>query len=475
MLVTDYRSNSSFFKTPIFVYFKEVNKEKCENQMISCTDIQDIINQFEKEKVDIELKSFRIFDLSSTKDQRNDFAYEIISLANRYGGKIILGINDDGHCDGKYSGNIDDLKGKIHNICHDLISPVIDCDTEFLRCTQGDFLIVYIPKRRSIPHAVVPNRKDKNVNSRIYYIRTSHGKKLVTDAQLEWLFKSQEDPIFTSDFRILIEFNKNMSVFGKHIPWGNYHINNWLSFLSADDTKRILEEENKFYQFFTEMFPFFILKTLADYYSQSWFIGIDEQFDRMSSGPKITKIPVKSLPVKISDISIEGMLVVDKLSWDFKKTIEQQLISKIIHVPPGTEVNIIYETESKVGKICFKNPAFSIEIGVGFLSSGAGLHPKNPFYQAWLDSDVFNAHEHARKNYLFFDGAGYTHAEFEFPEYDIENYDRYFHYYESLKKLFEYHWSFDKIMTELSPKRIFVLEHKLETIFQLLQNTKSED
>ena len=147
--------------------------------MITYEDIEAIIKNHEKEKITIELKSFRkLFDKNSDKasEKRRDLSYEIVALANRFGGKIILGLNDDGTFDGKMpltitpsrNINIDEVKGIIHQICYDSISPRIDITTQFLECPEGDLLIVYIPKRKNIPIAITPNKKPEEINSRIY-------------------------------------------------------------------------------------------------------------------------------------------------------------------------------------------------------------------------------------------------------------------------------------------------------------------
>ena len=65
-------------------------------------------------------------------------------------------------------------------------------------------MMIKIPRRKEVPHAVI-KRKESEIKSRDYYIRTSHGKRLVSDRQLELLFK-EESLDFTYPFRFTLNF-----------------------------------------------------------------------------------------------------------------------------------------------------------------------------------------------------------------------------------------------------------------------------
>jgi hypothetical protein len=440
--------------------------------MTTCSEIQALINEREKEKAHVELKSFRKIQATDQRsDNLRDIAYEIIALANLNGGKLIFGINDDGGFDGKFEGELDNIKRDIHNLCFDSISPIIECNTEFIECTTGDLFIVYVPKRKSIPHAYV-NRKDgKEIKSRIYYIRTSHGKKLVNDAQLEWIFRNQDTPNFSYPFRIGVEFDKQLSVIGSPIPHGNYSIIQFLNQLTEKDRKTITENSEKFYQFFIELCPYFILHSIADYYSQSWYIGISKGFDRVSSGPKITPVPIPTIEVDISEIAPKGNRIIETLSWNFVEILKQ-IFDKKIHIPSETKISIEYENNSKLAKLLWQNKNFSISIGVGMLSAGAGLHQRSTHFEVLTERNPFEGHTYSMSNFYHFDGAGYLEANFDFPEYDIDQFNKHRHYFDTLQELINDHWNFDKFRQKLPPKELLVMDDKLNEILQHIQNRK---
>jgi predicted HTH transcriptional regulator len=124
--------------------------------MLSSKEIEELVSIRDKEKNNLELKSIRIItEPSGKKDQAKQLAYGMVGLANKNGGRLILGVNDDGAFDGKFLGNTDDIKEYIHNICRDKISPIIEFEIHFIESASWDVFLIYIPKRRNIPHAYI--------------------------------------------------------------------------------------------------------------------------------------------------------------------------------------------------------------------------------------------------------------------------------------------------------------------------------
>lgn len=214
---------------------------------LTISDIIRIATLKEKETIDTELKSIRIL-IPFDEEQQKKIGYEIIAFANRLGGKIIFGINDDGKLDEKLTISVDEIKSKLHNFYFQNISPVIECPTEFVDEPEGQFFIIYVPKRKGIPHAYVPNRSGSEINSRIYFVRTSHSKRLVSDGQLEWLFLHQDDPNYNHSFRVDFEFDKNMYLLNGIVPMGNYSILHFRDLLNEADKNNILTDTKNLFK-----------------------------------------------------------------------------------------------------------------------------------------------------------------------------------------------------------------------------------
>jgi hypothetical protein len=436
--------------------------------MLAQEEVEILVNLRDKEKVNLELKSIRIIT-SGNKDAKEKLACGIVALANKNGGRLIIGVNDDGTFDGKFAGNTDDIKEYIHNICRDHISPSVHFEIQFIESENWDVFIVYIPKRRNIPHAFISKRNGHEIAERVYYTRTPNGKKLLTDIELEWMFKNQEESEYTNSFRLSLDFDKQLILVGngKLFYEGSHHVNNFQYNLSEADKGFILNDHKNFPLFVVELFPYLILGSISIYFSDSWYIGMHEEFDRASSGALITNIPIESTSISIADVPTTGMSIINNLSWDFKKIFNDCFSgSDSFKVPLNTTISITYK--NRTAKILFANPKFSIEIFIGMLTSGGGLSQKNPDYEVLRERNPSYAHTYAITNHYHFDGAGRIKANFEFAGYDIDEFKKIEHFYNSLKQCIDKIWNYDLILKNLSHKDIRVMHSKVDDI---LQNT----
>ncbi len=162
--------------------------------MTTCEDIYKILKSPKKENKKIEFKQF------AKLDDKKDLCHAFVAIANRIGGRLFIGIKDDGTFEGKFFSNIEfeDYRKIIDPICRDNISPPIDYTLEPVRCKDGDVIIVHIPRRKGVPHAYVKKSNGWIVN-RSYYIRTDYGKRLVCDHTLGQLFCNKEDMEYIED------------------------------------------------------------------------------------------------------------------------------------------------------------------------------------------------------------------------------------------------------------------------------------
>ncbi|MBD3215570.1 MAG: hypothetical protein GF311_23370, partial [Candidatus Lokiarchaeota archaeon] len=136
--------------------------------MTDCGELENIINNPDEENLKIEFKNSNI--LKNNKGKKK-LAKEIVAFANKLGGRLILGINNDRTFEGKNIFNVDNDKGKITGIIRDRISPMLNCEVNFLRCNEGEVIIIEIPKRKDMPYAVVKKSYEK-IRNREYYMRT---------------------------------------------------------------------------------------------------------------------------------------------------------------------------------------------------------------------------------------------------------------------------------------------------------------
>lgn len=452
--------------------------------MLTCEELYAIVKSTEKENSKVELKSFRILYQKNTEktdtEGAKDLASEIVAFANRFGGKIILGINNDGVFDGKLPIkieehrviDIDSLKQKIFHLIRDYISPHIDCSTEFLECGERDVLVITIPKRKGIPHARVEYKNSSEIKNRIYYIRTSHGKSLLSDTQLEWLFKYQDNPDYKYSFRISFELTNRMLALASTdfiVPTGNYSISYFLENLTEEERMEMFRSVgDSFSRFITELIPVLILKAVFGYYKHSWYIGISSKFGRRGSGKKNTDKVIREKEIRIEDVEITGSKVLNKLNWDLKRLLSEHWDNHPYMVPEDTEVQIIYPEHGYRSTIIFKNPKFRFEIHTGMLSSGSGLNETNPHRRI-----IMERYPEVSKQLLeqvrFYDGWGEFISTFEFPENDFEDFDMFYHYSNTIKDILSYEWDIQEKLSQFPHNRILEMDSKISDILEELR------
>ncbi len=57
-------------------------------------------------------------------------------------------------------------------------------------------LIIHVEKKKNMPYAYIISKESHEIKNRIYYIKTPHDKRLVSDTQLKFLFQEGEINIF---------------------------------------------------------------------------------------------------------------------------------------------------------------------------------------------------------------------------------------------------------------------------------------
>jgi predicted HTH transcriptional regulator len=121
------------------------------------------------------------FKESAFLRDNEEIAAQLASFANRKGGEIPIGVRDDAKLEGA---KISRDKAQLHilNIAQDKVSPPVELFFQFLASDAGDVLIIEVAKRKGIPHAIV-TCSNHEIKERCYYIRTSSGRRLVSDIQ----------------------------------------------------------------------------------------------------------------------------------------------------------------------------------------------------------------------------------------------------------------------------------------------------
>ncbi len=432
----------------------------------TCEEICNILNNPERENIKIEFKKS---DLLRDHDGQKEIGYSIAALANRYGGKLILGINNDGTFEGKEIFDIDRDKGIIESICHTKISPIIDYSTEFLQCDNGDVLIINIPRRKGTPHAYIVSRDGPEIKNRIYYIRTSHGKSLVTDLQLEWLFKHQEDPDFVFPFRIIINYFKDSFGIPGPIQQPNC-IRNYVGLVNSipeEDIGTLTKDWETMQSFFIEITPYALIHSFSWLFTHSWLIDVYRVEGKTNLRPSPQRVSLKK--ISIGDIpKTQSNSMIASLSWDFQKILES-IGFLDFYVPSDTELQVQYDNEGKQSQLSLKSNDFNFNITFRFSSMGAGLHFTHPIRAVLMNRKPIEGQEKMHDLCQFIEMDCVFKASFNFPDEHVELFNEYYRYANTIKNHLENDWNYDHFIEGLPHNKLYVIDNKLNDILKILK------
>jgi len=376
--------------------------------------IRDLIakNKIERETEKVEFKTSGIFS------NQNKIAQQLVAFANRNGGYLLIGINDDGTIEGAKL-KPDQQKLQISHIAENC-SPSVEISSFFFELKEGDILVIQIHPQSDIPHAIVSRNKSNKIIARTYYYRTISGTKLVPDTHLKWLFSSKREPNISVKFPSIIVFD--IEPYNNYKPYSDeirdyyeFHIedlpviksqNLFSSFLN-DIKKENLDtlwdnEGRKFKEVLLEIFPFIFLKSLAVHFCKSWTLEIKQKRNQLKTQVVNCNAPHET--IALTDIKITNETSILK---SFSSELNELLSftpSEIV-LPKGTKVEITYKKseEKQLSKLMLvKDNTFTIEIKFKLKSpQETEIHNFHPYA---IEPDYFGPPDdyyYQRRYYIF--------------------------------------------------------------------------
>lgn len=247
---------------------------------LRCDDINDLLSNIENARV--EFKSKLIFDKTNkkllNKEGSFNLASSIVALINRFGGLLLIGIDDEQKI--VESGSIDNYEviiNQISAITRNQISPPVLLDHELINCKEGDVIALHVPRREAIPHSVKITQKigKKSIHGNAYYVRTDSGKRQANDLQVAKLFEYKEFPHILRQFPItytyprqeLTSIEKSESSFKPDllslIPRGMFSLRVVFGGYPRGVTFSKNEESGIMSQLMAELFPYAVLDFLS--------------------------------------------------------------------------------------------------------------------------------------------------------------------------------------------------------------------
>lgn len=424
--------------------------------MTTHEELKKIIGKHETEFVELKPKSYL--------NKNEEFIKQAISFTNKKGGKYIIGVNDDGTIDGfPTTINWDQKISKFNSAAHDKCSPPIDFIHEVVDCkNDGEVLILHTDKRRDMPHAIVKKDTNGNIKKRTYYIRKTNGNRLVTDTELNWLFKHQDDPNFFSEIPFCILYDLESGGVSDFIDYGFIRYTPWtemqnlLQSLTEEQRCKLVQDASNRFELL-ELLPYLVLNYLSRTYMHTWTM---KKSVSLGGGVRTTRGANNKLgqsKITINDVPMppDGSLLTSLMPEFRNKFLEECFFG--LSLPPDTSLEISSIDSTYESMLSMTNSGFfRIDIKFrpiyGFRSLPHGF-PLNPIRKRYWTS-TFN---------MVFD------AHFKFSEYDFPNFDRFYEWAKQMNNLLIDDFDWNMYLKKLPEQNIFSIDMNVKEILRRMK------
>lgn len=430
-------------------------------------DYLSLLNGPEVESTTLELKRVEKVQNSEGID---DIIKIIVGMANRDGGYIYIGVEDDGCPQGKdifdqfkelNKSGIDKIKEKINGKCLTNTSPVVEISTEVVSSNKFEFLVIIVPIKKTIPHAVI-KRKSHYIESRNYYFKTAHNCTLVSDSQLEWLFNYKSQEITIEQYYVQATTYKNMG--GIPEAFGDKR-GDWLIIQppvisEARHTIHLVFEQGKSvkqrlandYEFAFELFSEIMLHTMI----------------RTTDGYGSRCIPKNAqlLPPFPNDFLFSQIL------GENKHNFFNDVFNNKVNYPRNTTIE--YKKENSYTISCrISNKHCEIKLTLTNNASKSGLFGNNPYFPTMFDMHTFEFQEKTESYYSSYGYLVSIEMDRKFPDVIDDIYYDSINFYERLTNNIKYNWDYNYFLKEQHPhyRKLYAIDYKLDQILKSRQNS----
>jgi hypothetical protein len=217
--------------------------------------------------------------------------------------------------------------------------------------------------------------------------------------------------------------------------------------------------------FFIELTPYVALYALSRSYKFSWLIRIERGRGICHISP--IQRTVKEKRIAPNDIPLPSAnSIIQSLSWDFQKIIRRLIFN--FSVPAGSEIKILFPKDYTASLILKSNDFnFDILFGSTYVSRAKGPHWVHPLSAALMESEPRNE---LLRPFQSIDMSCQYNATFNFPEEDVDSFNNYFYFAETIMDQLKHDLDYNEYIDTLPPKKIFAIESKVDEILKILKN-----
>jgi hypothetical protein len=414
--------------------------------------VNDIIKDGEGPSVDFKEHLFLV--------NPDDIAAHLVSFANRDGGKILVGVTNGGTIQGaKIDNDKDSLT--VQNVANNNCSPPVEVTFDYASSLKGDVLLINIPRRNGMPHAIV-HRNGAEIRSRTYYIRSGRRKSLVDDIMLRFMFQNTNDPHLASTTGLTIWYNRKEFVFSE-IESTDYmfYMLPFLQEIRHKDRKYLSEHDSKHIpDLMIEVFPYAFLMDLSKTFTSSWLVDIEKTAGITTTRP--LKVDLRSDIVSAADIPMNSMNVLTRLTIDIKDILSKSLLKFRLPEDTKIEIEIKVVNDFKQSILRLKNPFFTVNISFYTALWSVGLPPIIQDYLLLDQDSITNSFATCMFIMKF-------ETQFSLPDIYDPLFEEHHLFAQTIQHIIYNRWNWDKELERLKDSRIDRINNNVMKIRSLLE------
>ena len=137
---------------------------------------------------------FKASALLRSEEGLDEIARDVVALANRDGGRVVLGAGAGGRFEGRLEVSRQECDEAVATMLRTRIVPAPETLLEHLTGEDGELFVLKVEPRRGAPHAFARVTPQGSVGGRLYYVRDGASTRPVSDRQLAWMFRVAGDP-----------------------------------------------------------------------------------------------------------------------------------------------------------------------------------------------------------------------------------------------------------------------------------------
>lgn len=311
---------------------------------------------------------FKPSSLLGSDDGLDDLAREVVALANREGGRLVLGVSESGQFEGRLSLSREEIETAVETLLSTRTVPRPGCTVEHLTGEDGDLAVLRVEPRRGAPHAFARVTAQGSVGGRAYFVRDGARTRTVTEAQLAWMFRVAGDPALRRKLALDLHTVAGELRVAESVPQPRAagHFATLLERVPDQVGRAVAGDAEARGAALTE---------LAGW---AFLLELEELLER--SDVDVDEVPLDELPVPASGSAfghqgpgLRELLDGDRRRGGLAGLLGRKGPGRLFRLPRGAELQVDYLSRQNKGRVTLVHPRLVLTFSALAAESGRGL------------------------------------------------------------------------------------------------------